>query len=822
MNFIEKVSLLNIVLFPVVLDETAFAREDASPLIDDDAGAIVVTARRVEERLQDVPISMTVFSQEQISKQNIVNAGDLARFTPSLTANARFGSENTSFAIRGFIQEGPTSPSVGVYFADVVAPRANGGTTGGNGAGPGSFFDLQNVQVLKGPQGTLFGRNTTGGAVLLVPQKPTGDLEGYVEGTIGNYDLRRAQAVLNVPLSDTFRVRLSVDRQKRDGYLRNVSGIGPRDFGDINYASYRLSVVGDLTPDLENYTIVSYSDSNTHGFLPKMFVVTNPAAYRAANYAAQIATTPGFYDVSNGNPGPHQTIQQWQVINTTTWQMSDTLTLKNIISYAEFRQRQTSNINGDNGFDPATNSHHYAIAIQAGDNGYNLSQSTFTEEIQIQGQSGDNRVTYQIGGYYERAQPLNGFQTYYAPVFANCTDVIALHCADTRGSLTPNGMGGTLEGRIAQVQISRSKYSFRNAGIYGQGTYNFTDQLSLTAGIRYTFDRTSGVGQGTRARFPIPNSPIFECAVPSPLTLGGTSDQVRGDASRCEIKRKTSSKRPTWLLGLDFKPSDDALLYAKYARGYRQGSINITQYGLETWGPESVDTYEIGAKTSFGGAVRGTFNIAAFYNDFRDQQLQLNLFACGSISDPQCPFIPATAVGIANAGSSTIKGVEVDASITPFDGFRIEANYAYLDTKIKSIELPDPPLGFALVTGPRAGGPIPHTPKNKFTITGSYTLPVSETVGQITLSATFIHQDSTLGSTSSLPAQQILPKQNLLNLSAMWEDVAGAPVDLSLFATNVTKNEFHTFTTGASNGFDSYIANQPRMYGARVRYRFGS
>ena len=197
-----------------------------------DAGTIIVTARRVEERLQDVPISITVFSQQQINERNITTATELAAYTPSLASNNRFGPDKASFSIRGFGQLETTSPTVGVYFADVVAPRAAAGTASGNGAGPGDFFDLQNVQVLKGPQGTLFGRNTTGGAILLVPQRPTDSLEGYIEGSIGNYDLRRFQGVVNLPLADTFKVRLGVDRQVRDGYLRNRSGIGPEDFGD--------------------------------------------------------------------------------------------------------------------------------------------------------------------------------------------------------------------------------------------------------------------------------------------------------------------------------------------------------------------------------------------------------------------------------------------------------------------------------------------------------------------------------------------------------------------------------------------------------------
>lgn len=256
----------------LLLCSTAFASFGiAAPAIaeevDDSASTaadIIVTARRVEERLQDVPISITVFNQEQLTSRNVVNAADLAAFTPSLSANPNFGSDNSTFAIRGFVQDIGSPPSVGVYFAEVVAPR--GGAMGfptGDGAGPGSMFDLQNVQVLKGPQGTLQGRNTTGGAVMLVPQKPTRKFEGYVEGSIGNYDMRRLQAVVNAPVSDTLRIRLGLDHQTRDGYLINKSGIGPRDFADINYIAARASIVLDLTPDLENYSMSPVKNSET-------------------------------------------------------------------------------------------------------------------------------------------------------------------------------------------------------------------------------------------------------------------------------------------------------------------------------------------------------------------------------------------------------------------------------------------------------------------------------------------------------------------------------------------------------------------------------
>jgi iron complex outermembrane receptor protein len=257
---------------------------------------IVVTARRVEESVQNVPISISVFSQQQLQDRNVVTTADLATYTPSLSMTNAFGIDNASFAIRGFVEATSTTPSVGVFFADVVAPRAQGGLTAGNGAGVGSFFDLQNVQVLKGPQGTLFGRNTTGGSILLVPQKPTSELGGYVEESVGNYGLNRTVAVANLPLNEDIRFRLGVDHEERDGYLHNVTGIGPNNFADVDYTSLRASMVIDITPNLENYTIGTWVDSQPNGDYPKAFNYTPGVAITTAlgaNLPAQIAATSG-------------------------------------------------------------------------------------------------------------------------------------------------------------------------------------------------------------------------------------------------------------------------------------------------------------------------------------------------------------------------------------------------------------------------------------------------------------------------------------------------------------------------------------------------
>ncbi|MBU6268203.1 MAG: TonB-dependent receptor plug domain-containing protein, partial [Sphingomonadales bacterium] len=301
---------------------------------------IIVTARRVEERLQDVPISITVMNQSQLAAHNVVSAQDLARTTPSLQVNTGFGNENTTFSLRGFSQDISSAPTVGTYFADVVAPRGGSfSTPAGEGAGPGAFFDLQNVQVLKGPQGTLQGRNTTGGAVMLVPTKPTRKLEGYVEGSLGNFSAKGVQAVINVPFSDSLRARFGIDRQKRDGYIVNGSGIGPKDFNNLDYTALRASVVADLAPNLENYTIATYTNSHTNGSVQKVFAAGagQLQAFAMDQLARQAPL--GFYGVLTDMPDSSTRTRQWQVINTTRWLATDNLTIKNIVSYGEYRQQ---------------------------------------------------------------------------------------------------------------------------------------------------------------------------------------------------------------------------------------------------------------------------------------------------------------------------------------------------------------------------------------------------------------------------------------------------------------------------------------------------
>jgi iron complex outermembrane recepter protein len=817
------------------LTAPAHAQQAASPAADDELSEVVVTARRVEERLQDVPISITVFNEAQLQDRNVQTVEDLATYTPSLSAPGTFGQDNATFAIRGFVQAGNSTPSVGVFFADVAASHSQGQLAGGNGAGPGMFLDLANIQVLKGPQGTLFGRNTTGGDVLLVPQKPTGDFGGYIEQSVGNYDMLRTTGVLNLPIGDIIRARFAVEHQYREGYEHNLSAIGPRSFDNVDYTAARASVVIDITPNLENYTIINWSESGTNGDYPKAFgysaayaSVASPTTAIMTNIPAQEAATAGnFWSVQNGDPLAREAIQQWRFINTTTWQATDSLTVKNIASYSTFEEIHNENIFGESGgaglVPIAPGTVNYIVSTNAQPGSHDTAEQSVTEELQLQGHAMDNRLGFQGGLYFESNMPLNGFQRTDTTILLNCSDTLAGKCFDLPGAVFSAALGFPLS--VGSQDHSANQYHFRDEAAYFQANYKFTDQLTLTAGIRYTHDDSAGLSEGVNLAYPTANTPTFTCSFP---TLKFTSAQIAADPSVCDYRADQTSHAPTWMVDLEYKPWDNQMFYIKESRGYREGNVDVSEYGLVSWKPEKVDTYEIGSKSTFSSFIRGTFDVAAFYNDFRDQQLALNAVACtaAQFGSAQCPFNPPPSPdsSIGNAGKSRIYGVEVDSSISPFTGVRLDVDYTYLATKLLEITLPGPPVGFIGINfASAAGGPLSYSPKNKVSLTGSYKLPLDASVGSLAVSATFTYQSAQFNSQTAPPDFQTLPSQTNLNLNLNWNGILSSPFDLSLFATNVTDKQYFLSTAGVyqSFGYDVAYLNEPRMYGARVKYHFG-
>jgi iron complex outermembrane recepter protein len=826
----------------IALGATAMTAVMGAPALAQEAGVsdadIIVTARRMDERLQDVPISITVYNPEQLAARNIVNSTDLATYTPSLTVNGRYGPDKSSFAIRGFSQDLNTAPSVAVYFAEAIAPRLSSNITSGNGAGVGAMMDLQNVQVLKGPQGTLFGRNTTGGAILLVPQKPTDRLEGFVEGTVGNFDQWRLLGVVNVPLSDSIRFRAAVDRNTRDGYIRNRSGVGPEDFNDVDYWSARASLVIDLTPDLENYTIFTYAKSDTNGYIGKYAYcnrgtipgsdgnVGTALASRAANCAEldrQTAAGYGFYDVANNNQNSFVSNETWQAINTTTWRATDNLTVRNILSYGQAKESYSFNLQGDN--IPRS-----FVIVNPGPDGGQGDQWTLTEELQLQGHTDDDRLVWQVGGYLEHSEP-NNLQTQYTAILSDCVnqaDVWAFRC---------NAQGG--------ISIAHNMYYYKNYGLYAQGTFKLTDQFAITGGIRNTWDRVRVEADNIQVFGNAANGPLtYRCARAAQPQGGATAAVLTNGACGNGRSFSTRSSKPTWLINLDFKPDPDTLIYAKYARGYRGGNVNEANLQFESWQPEYVDNFEVGAKTSFSGdSVRGNLNVAAFLNKFKDQQVSVFIPQClgpASVGGrPTCTAPAPTGInGIQNVGRSELKGVEVDGSLMIGDSWRFDLGYAYLDAKVTDGGSSVPNCNNAAFNCDQAvfltaGTVLPFAPKNRITVSATYTLPVPAEVGEVSFGAIFTHTDEQFSNRGNdrafaqgaIPFNAgIAPATDLLNLNFNWNRIGGGPVDMALFMTNVTGEKYWVASGNglASSGAEWVILGAPRMYGLRMRVNFGN
>jgi iron complex outermembrane receptor protein len=806
---------------------------------------VIVTAQRREERLQDVPISITVFNQEQISKANITNSSDLATYTPSLQINSRFGSENASFAIRGFTQDLRTTASVATYFAEVVAPRGQTSQNSGDGAGPGALFDLENVQVLKGPQGTLFGRNTTGGAVLIVPKKPSREFEGYIEASGGNWTARRVQAIVNIPVFDSLRFRAGMDYNKRDGVMNNITKIGAEDLGDTNYKAFRLSGVWDITDNLENYTIVSYTDSDTNGQTSRLFEcntaiqpdnpfglllapLTGPGC-NAQLQRQEASGQNGYYDLVSTIKTPITAIEEKRAINTTTWQVTDDLTIKNILAYAHLKTLNGSAIFGTQFTETAAglSTSLTGLLQRIGLPGFPLtlpdlpvslpaadprreflvgisvlnpdepvtSQKTWVEEVQIQGSSFDGFMKWQTGAYYEHSMP-DGFSGNNSGSFLSC------EVATLEGPPEGYNCFDIANGNLGGVLVQEYKTDYINRAVYAQSTFAFTQALSATLGLRYTMDDVRGYGIKTLYK--------FTGSVQQPPSVGIATPEVQ-------------SKAPTGLLEVDFKPNDRIMMYGKFLRGYRQGSVNLAaDPGIDTFKPEKVNTYEVGLKTSFQGFVSGRFNVAAFHNQFTDMQLQF-----GYISPTSGPTTM-----VINAGKARISGAEVESFLQAGRFVSLNLSYSYLKTKLLEQEdfsdevtaAAGQTAGFSVTPIADVGDTLPFAPAHTVVAALNFRLPLPPEWGYIDLGPTYVYTSDRRTSATSTSPNDELPAFSLLNANFSWMQIFGVPLDFSLFGTNLLDEEYSTYYSGTYNvlGFDSRMVGLPRMIGGRLRYNFGA
>jgi len=604
-------------------DESA-DRSGLSAILDE----VVVTARKREENLQDTPISITALTGESLEVRGFTNISEVEKITPNLTYqnNPQAGGSSSvaTVYIRGVGQRdflGTIDNGVGFYIDDVYIARTVGAIV--------DLLDVDRVEVLRGPQGTLFGRNSVGGAIKLHSKRPDEEFGGYADLLFGVDNAIRFRGALNAPVSDTFLTNFSVLVSQQDGYVDRPAG---GDLGDDQTIAARASVMWLPSDSFEISFSVDFSEEDENGpafvlddagtLVPGGFAGfhNNVLAGATCAYPGGITSTdPACYNnqwVSDQNLGTAQTFSDTEVWGTRLgieWDINENVLLRSITAYRELDAMFARDADAS----PILITHFFD----------DFRTEQFSQEFQLLGRSFEDKLDWIVGLYYFDEEGTN----------------INL-----------------LEFTIANF-MSGSDFTTTSKAAFAQGTFRFTDRFSVTAGIRYTdeektYDPVQVVG---------PNNIGLPEGLPIvPLGLN---------------ERSTTETTPMINFAFDF--TDELMGYATYSEGFRSGGFVQRIFPplpfVPEFGPESVDSVEVGMKyRSEGGRL--TLNGALFTSDYTDIQVRA-----------QNPGF----VGFfeSNVGDAEISGLEVEMTWQPAETWIVEASYGYTDAKYTEIRV-EPPL----------------------------------------------------------------------------------------------------------------------------------
>jgi len=643
------IGVASLSIFPTA----ALAQQSASAGTNDE---IIVTAQRREQNLIDVPIAVTALQGQFLQDRSITTIDNLSALAPGLLVSSTATQPNNAqLSIRGSVQQNGSitlDPSVGLYLDGVYIGKAQG-----------SIFDindLERVEVLRGPQGTLYGRNTLAGAISFVTRKPDGQFRASAETSVGNYDAYTVRGLVNIPLSDHLFVKLSGMTLKRDGNVRlvpdpaSVGGYplgflynnsvvshpqgggaqsgqaGTRDRQSL-LAQVRYAPSADLTVDY------SYDYSRTRGRAdasqldsvdPDGFLGANCSLGPAVCIPAYLYVQPKYSKTLSSDYTHLDRIEINGHGLTVTWN-TDAVTLKSITGYRKMNyDGAVIELDG--------------TPLWLASGGLDTKYKSFSQEFQATGKIGD-KLNYVAGLYYFWDK---GFTRSPQSFFFGSVNY------DT-------SWGGTTKAYA----------------IYGQADYNITDQIVLTAGLRYTKERKTIV----RSSILLPNTVLVDVR---------KSDDVSKDFS---------ALNPTVVLA--YKPNDRLSAYIKFAQGYRSGGFNgeaTSNIATTTpFRPETINSFEAGLKMTWWDK-RINLNLAAFHNHHRN--MQLSVFTATS----------SLASLLQNAGSANMNGVEVEMSVRPTPALRISGNFAYLDASYSSYRDTN---ALGAVVDVSENRTIPHAPK---------------------------------------------------------------------------------------------------------------
>jgi iron complex outermembrane recepter protein len=774
---------------------------DAAPANAGDAALleIVVTARRKEENSQTVPVSVSVVDPNTLAQQNIETTNDLQRLVPGTILNGAGSLSNSTYTIRGQGKSvtGPGLPSVITYVNEVPLPSI------------GSYaplFDVQAVQVLKGPQGTLFGRNTTGGAVLVYSAPPTMEFGGYGQLDLGNYNKHSVQGAINLPIIDgKLAVRLSGDLEQQTGYTENVTFSKSQDNTDLR--SLRLSVLFEPTDQFKDTLVLDYNRSKTNGLGYLPFQVVNPqldgvVAAENALGTRKVQTTINPYD--------NETF--WGAANTAIATVGP-VTIKNIFGYRFIRVDNFQDAIGlpaaplpDLG--PAL----AALGYVPGEPGTlittkNLSISEqLSDEMNFSGTVLNDKLSWLVGAFYLDARPA-GPDYLSLDLFRPTppTPTTSFIVNNLLGGIWPIGsMTNTFYGDISKALYTNFSYDMGDLASWAQG-------LKLDAGYRHTWDRES-----------VCSNSLASISLATGLSVA----PPYGSAASCESAPATAFgpapyssysdfNAPTYSLGVDYSLNDDVFLYFTTRRGYRAGGLNTPTLAAslsayQTFQPQTVTDYEIGTHTKWtAGSWAGRLNFDLFTGKFKQVQLQATGITAGSpIPGINANNAPSNSALEINAGTATTEGMEFDGLISPFRGLNFTFGAAYLDEHYDQLTPP------GILAPYFAAGVFTGVPLWSYSLGVEYKLPIAE---EVTLHADYYHV------AQEYQGPVLLGAYGLTSFSAEYSKIAGQPLSATLYVDNAFNTRYVQDVILSTPSFGAYAGNYgpPRMFGIKLRYAFG-
>lgn len=768
-----------------------------------DADEIVVTATRRAGSVQDAPLAIAAFDAEALAARSIATVEDVGALAAGVQI-ARYQGD-TSIYIRGI-----GTPSIIAGNDSSTAAYLDGAYLSRAAAIGPAFFDVARIEVLRGPQGTLYGRNATGGAVNIVTQAPNRELSGDAALTIGNYGQVRAHAAIGGPLSSALRARLAIQTEQRGGYATAVRpGPGGQDerdkVDDRRDVGVRLTLAADLGSDAELTLFGDYysadDQANVFYYASAGYAEGNPSWY-ASREGAQ--TAPYFQIKNAGRVTARKSrelfadtayandVEVWGLGGRLRWALGGA----ELQLLGGYRQTGTASRNE---FDLSDTFNTYVGRAE--------DHWQWNVDMQL-ASSGDQAVSWILGAGYFREDNLidnDVFGDFWEPIL-----IQGLTDLQTAGVLPPFPVVIPQTTACCELQLS-GQQSTEAFAAYAEGEWAASDALTLRLGGRYSWERRDGAQRFELLFRPdirfapevafFPNAVSNDRDTAQPDPFGFIVAPVRGPATFDAFTPK---------LALEYRTNRDLLIYASAQRGFKSGGYNIGSSQRDPYQPETIWSYELGAKfQSSDGKI--TLNTAAFYYDYSNLQAQ------DSVANQPI---------IRNVGKARVLGFEVEARVNPAPGVQLEASLTHLDASFTKGALTEPLLPAPLTQPPGSvvrnldGLHLPRAPRWKLGSAVQWTGEVGE-AGQIQARLSYVWQSKVYFTIFNIDAASE-PGYGLLDARLAYSG-ADRRWSIALFGKNLTNEAYFTnqILTGTVYGGE-FVGSMgpPRTYGIELRANF--